>query len=133
MLSFSEAIGNELIGTGITVTTLCPGATESEFQVAANLGESKLFKQRNIPTSKEVVDFGYKEMMKGSMTVIPGIMNRMTGNESKINPAQNGFKGCKKNSGKSIEGIPSFNVLTQIYNPVLWLYVFRERFMNGNL
>ena len=76
VLSFSEAISNELKGTGVTVTTLCPGASESEFLTTAQLEKSRLFRIKRLPSSKEVADFGYKEMMKGSMTVIPGLANK---------------------------------------------------------
>lgn len=76
VLSFSEAISNELKGTGVTVTTLCPGASESEFQATARLEKSRLFRMKRLPSSKEVADFGYKEMMNGSMTVVPGLANK---------------------------------------------------------
>jgi uncharacterized protein len=75
VLYLGEAMSNELEGTGVTVTTLCPGATETGFQSAADLGESKLVKGKTLPTAKAVADFGYKHMMKGSMTVIHGLMN----------------------------------------------------------
>ena len=44
VLSFSEALSNELQGTGVTVTTLCPGPTQTGFEKAASLQESGLFK-----------------------------------------------------------------------------------------
>jgi uncharacterized protein len=75
VLFLGEAMSNELKGTGVTVTTLCPGASESGFQNAANLQESKLVKNRKLPTAKEVADFGYKHLFRGSLTVIPGLMN----------------------------------------------------------
>ena len=62
VLHFSEAIGNELKDTGVKVTALCPGATESGFQAASNMEESRLVKGRKLPTSKEVAEFGYKAM-----------------------------------------------------------------------
>jgi hypothetical protein len=77
VLSFSEAISNELKGTGVTVTILCPGPSESEFLAVAKLEESKLFRRKRIPSTKEVADYGYKKMMKGCMTVIPGFANKM--------------------------------------------------------
>lgn len=77
VLSFSEAIGNELKETGVTVTVLCPGASESEFLSVARLEDSMLFRRKKVPSSKEVADFGYKKMMKGSMTVIHGFANKM--------------------------------------------------------
>jgi len=75
VLSFSEAISNELIDKGITVTVLCPGATESGFQVAAAMEESELFKGKKLPTSKEVAEYGYASMMKGKTVAIHGILN----------------------------------------------------------
>lgn len=52
VLSFSEAISNELKGSGVSVTALCPGATESGFQEASALGESKMVKGKNYPLQK---------------------------------------------------------------------------------
>ena len=46
VLSFSEAVDNEVREKGITVTALCPGATRSGFQAAANMTDSKLFKNK---------------------------------------------------------------------------------------
>jgi len=48
VLSFSEAIANELKGTGVTVTALCPGATSTGFKKAAALEKSQLFKGNQI-------------------------------------------------------------------------------------
>lgn len=45
VLSFSEAIAEELQGTGISVTTLCPGATKTEFSRKAHMEDTKLFKK----------------------------------------------------------------------------------------
>jgi len=86
VLSFSEAITNELKGTGVTVTVLCPGPTESEFKTAANLGNSKLFRRRKIPSAKDVADYGYRKMMKGSMTVVPGLYNKFLATGYRIFP-----------------------------------------------
>jgi short-subunit dehydrogenase len=77
VLSFSEAIANELKGTGVTVTVLCPGATESGFQAAADLKNSNLFKGNQIASSKQVAEFGYNMMMKGKIVVIHGFMNKL--------------------------------------------------------
>jgi len=77
VLSFSEAIGNELKDRSVTVTTLCPGATRTGFQEAADMQESRLVKGRKLPTSKEVAEYGYNAMMKGKAVAIPGFMNKM--------------------------------------------------------
>lgn len=86
VLFLSEALYNELEGTGVHITCLCPGATESGFQVAAAMEESALVKGRNLPSSKEVAMFGYNAMMKNKMTVIHGFMNYMMANAIRFVP-----------------------------------------------
>src|ERR1035437_920502 len=86
VLSFSEAIANELKGTGVTVTALCPGATETGFKAAASLDKSNLFKGNQIATSKEVAEFGYNKMMQGKTVVIPGIVNNLMAQSVRFAP-----------------------------------------------
>ena len=76
MLSFSEAIANELKGTGITVTALCPGPTKTSFQetVSKNTCNNKL--KFNMACAKEVALYGYKAMLKGKSYAIPGGFNK---------------------------------------------------------
>jgi short-subunit dehydrogenase len=75
VLSFSEAVNNEVSDKGITVTTLCPGATESGFQAAAAMEESNLVKGKKLPTAKEVAEYGYTSMIKGKTVAIHGMIN----------------------------------------------------------
>ena len=77
VLHFSEAIAQELKGTGVTVTALCPGPTESQFMDVSGMSESKLVKGRKLPTSKEVAEYGYKAMMRGQHIAIHGWGNYM--------------------------------------------------------
>ena len=86
VLHFSEAISNELIGTGVTVTALCPGATESGFQVAAKMQESKLVKDKKLPSSKEVAEYGFNSMMEGKTVAIHGTMNYLMANAVRLTP-----------------------------------------------
>jgi len=86
VLSFSEAVNNEVSDTGITVTALCPGPTESGFQAAAALEDSKLFKGKNIPTSKTVAEYGYRAMMSGKTVAIHGLVNSILANFVRIMP-----------------------------------------------
>jgi uncharacterized protein len=86
VLHFSEAIGNELNNTKITVTALCPGATESGFQAAAAMEESALIKGKKLPTSKEVAAFGYKAMIKGKSVAIHGKLNYILANVIRFLP-----------------------------------------------
>jgi uncharacterized protein len=86
VLSFSEAIDNEVREHGVTVTTLCPGATESGFQAAAAMEESALVKGKKLPSSKEVAEYGYKAMMKGRTVAIHGFMNWIMANSVRFTP-----------------------------------------------
>ena len=86
VLHFSEAIANELKGKNITVTALCPGATESGFQSVAEMEESKLVKGKKLPSAKSVAQYGYKTMMKGKTVAIHGFMNYMLANSVRFMP-----------------------------------------------
>lgn len=77
VLSFSEAIANELEGSGVTVTALCPGPTESGFQSRANMESSKLVSGRQIMDAATVARIGYDGLMKGKTIVIPGLKNQL--------------------------------------------------------
>jgi uncharacterized protein len=86
VLSFSEAISNELKGTGITVTTLCPGPTKTGFDKTAGMESSKVFTNKNLPTAREVAEYGYLSMMKGKTVAIHGIMNFIFSNSVRFVP-----------------------------------------------
>ncbi len=78
VLSFSRALSNEAKGSGISVTVLCPGPTETNFESAANLSSSMLFKSfGKLPTARKVAEFAYKSMEKGKVVAIHGTGNRM--------------------------------------------------------
>jgi short-subunit dehydrogenase len=77
VLSFSEAIAQELHKTGITVTALCPGPTESNFSERAGTNKSRLFTQAKVATAEEVARYGYQAMMKGTRVAIPGVQNKL--------------------------------------------------------
>ncbi len=86
VLHFSEAIANELEGTGVTVTTLCPGPTESNFQQAAAMEESKLVKGKKMPSSAQVAAYGYQAMLKGKTVAIHGLSNYLLANSVRFTP-----------------------------------------------
>lgn len=76
VLSFSEALAEELRGTGVTVTALCPGPTESGFQQRAAMTDSKLV-QNGLMSSQQVAEQGYRAMMRGQVIHVNGLRNRI--------------------------------------------------------
>lgn len=86
VLSFSEAIHNEVNEYDITVTALCPGPTQSGFQESASLQDSKLFSGKNIPAAREVAQFGYRSMMRGRMVAIHGFKNKILAHSVRLAP-----------------------------------------------
>ena len=80
VLFLSEALYNELEGTGVHITCLCPGPTSTHFFSIAHMEQSNLVKGRNLPTPRKVAELGYKSMMKNKMTVIHGLGNFILAN-----------------------------------------------------
>ena len=84
--SFSEAITSELKGTGVTVTTLCPGPTKSGFQHEVGSEDSYLSKFNLLSSSVEVAKYGYKALQTGKEVETPGFINTSLLNTSKVIP-----------------------------------------------
>jgi short-subunit dehydrogenase len=77
VLSFSLAIANELEGSGVTVTTLCPGPTRTAFATVAGMDESILFRSPGVMDADAVARAGYEGLMRGKTMVVPGLMNKL--------------------------------------------------------
>jgi short-subunit dehydrogenase len=75
VLSFTEALANELQGTGVTATAFCPGPTDTGFAQRAKLGVAKL--QSGVMDAQKVAQIGYRGFMKKKVVVIPGIQNSL--------------------------------------------------------
>jgi uncharacterized protein len=86
VILFSEALANELHGSGVTVTCLCPGATDTQFQHRADNATSRVFKQLRPMDAKTVARTGYRGLMKGKTLVIPGVLNWLTAESSRFAP-----------------------------------------------
>ncbi|HUQ84773.1 MAG TPA: SDR family oxidoreductase [Candidatus Limnocylindrales bacterium] len=85
VLSFSEALNNELENTGVSVTTLCPGPTNTGFAASANLGSSKLFQGKNMDASF-VAQAAFDGLMGNRAVVIPGLKNKFMVNALRFVP-----------------------------------------------
>lgn len=78
VLHFSEALAEELKNSGVTVTALCPGPTETAFVDRAGLGRSKLFSGAlRVMDAETVAEVGYRGLMKKRRVVVPGTMNKL--------------------------------------------------------
>ena len=87
VLSFSCALAEELAGTGITVTALCPGATQTEFFQRAG-GAGPIARRVPMMAAGQVARAGYRGLMRGSRVVIPGMLNRITATAAKLLPGR---------------------------------------------
>lgn len=76
VLSFSEALAMELRGTGVTITTLCPGPTITNFAEASGARHAPLF-SRGAMTAEAVAEIGYKAFRARKRVVIAGTRNRL--------------------------------------------------------
>lgn len=85
VLHLSEGIGEELKGTGVTVTTLCPGATKTNFAKRANIENIKIFKGNLLDPSR-VAEIGYRALMKGKSVVITGLSNKLVAESVRFIP-----------------------------------------------
>lgn len=85
VLLFSEAIANELQGTGVTVTCLCPGPTATEFQKRANLAGIRLLKYGSMD-ARTVAEDGYRALMSGKPVVISGFKNWLVAQSVRFAP-----------------------------------------------
>ena len=78
VLSLSEAVNEELKGTGVTVTAVCPGPTESGFQAKAEMEASKLFKGAKIMDVDTVARVAVSSTLKGKPVAVVGLKNKLT-------------------------------------------------------
>ncbi|MDZ8056214.1 MAG: SDR family NAD(P)-dependent oxidoreductase [Aulosira sp. ZfuVER01] len=77
ILSFSQALASELEGTGVTVTALCPGPTESAFHERTGIAGAKQAESNNMMDAKTVAKIGYRALMEGKTVAIPGLKNKL--------------------------------------------------------
>jgi short-subunit dehydrogenase len=86
VLSFSEAIADELKDSGVTVTALCPGPTATGFGNVAGVNQTRLFTLMKPATSMDVAKAGYEAMKRGKRVVVTGMMNRLLVQSVRVSP-----------------------------------------------
>ena len=77
VLSFSEAIANELHEHGIKVHALCPGPVATGFQGRAAMEDSKLVQGKKLMSAQKVAELAVKKMFRGKRSFIPGFKYRL--------------------------------------------------------
>jgi uncharacterized protein len=85
VLSFSEALHQELKPRGIRVTALCPGPVPTEFQARAGVPEARSPVSLTL-SAEEVAREGYRGFMQGHRVVVPGSGNRLISVLSRLVP-----------------------------------------------
>jgi short-subunit dehydrogenase len=85
VISLSEALAEEVRGTGVTVSVLCPGATSTGFHARAKMESTPLFR---LPIAKaaDVAKAGIDGMLRGKPVIVPGITNKLVAIAPKIAP-----------------------------------------------
>jgi uncharacterized protein len=86
VLSLSEALAEELKGTGVTVTCLCPGVTITEFQQVAGVENIALNSGPLTMSASDVAEAAYKGLVRGKRLVIPGVHNKIGVQSVRMSP-----------------------------------------------
>ena len=95
--SFAEAIREELKDTGVTVTSLMPGPTETEFFERANLENTRIGAMENKDSPAEVAAQGFQALMAGEEQVVAGsFMNKVQARAGRFVPDSLKAKGHAK-------------------------------------
>lgn len=76
VLSFTEALAEEVRGSGVRVTCLAPGPTDTGFAARADIQGTRLFRH-GVMDSRRVAQAGYDGLRRGKALVIPGLSNRL--------------------------------------------------------
>lgn len=100
LLHLSEAVAEEVAGSDVSVTALCPGATESECFDGASMEDVALVKNQKLPSSMEVAREGWAGMKARSRVVVPGTVNKLTAATGRLLPRFLTLKATKAVMGK---------------------------------
>jgi short-subunit dehydrogenase len=99
--SLSEAVHEELRGTGVTVTALCPGPVSTGFEKAAQMSGQNFFTLAKPATPAHVAEYGYRKMLRGSALAYPNLIVHAANIGARLAPRSLSRKMCKW-----VNGIP---------------------------
>lgn len=85
VLHFSEGVAEELVGTGVSMTCLCPGPVPTEFGANAHMEGSLLVRLGTMSAATAARD-GYEGFRRGKVIVVPGILNKLTAFGVRLGP-----------------------------------------------
>ncbi|MGJ8617525.1 MAG: SDR family NAD(P)-dependent oxidoreductase [Sulfitobacter sp.] len=86
VLFLSEAVAFELRGSGVTISALCPGATQTNFFNEADMHGIRLLKFAPPARADKVAQIGWDGMMRGKAVIVPGLMNKIFAFLPRISP-----------------------------------------------
>lgn len=105
LVSFSIALANELKGTGVSVTVLCPGITKTKFQQTnCKIGTRRNW---NITSASSVAKYAIKAMNKNKVLAIPGLINRLLANFHRFIPVRTAASIVRKLQEKNNKNVSS--------------------------
>jgi len=76
--NFSEALHDELAGTPISVTCICPGGTKTAFHAQAGAGDYGFIANRSMMSAEAVARIAVRALRRGKRTAIPGLVNKLS-------------------------------------------------------
>ena len=88
VLSLTEALSEELHGTGVSVTALCPGFTQTDMMDEIQAGSAAVRKlpQQMLSKPADVAALGYRALMSGQTVAVPGLPNQLTAAWAQVTP-----------------------------------------------
>jgi short-subunit dehydrogenase len=86
VLSFTEGLAGEVDGTGVTITCLAPGPTETSFADRADMRDTPLFEMDVAMSAADVAQAGYEGFRAGRTLVVPGLANKASVVLSRFTP-----------------------------------------------
>lgn len=102
--SFSQSVINELQGTNVTMTTLLPGSTDTDFFYKAGMENTKEFVEQPLADPADVARDGYKALMSGDVKVISGLRNKFLVAMSALLGESAAAQTVRENHLKNVDG-----------------------------